>query len=273
MSPEALALIKQRLAIDLKVAVAAFPRKAAQAIEGRGMGISSGTILKVFEIASAELLERALNAWSVCRRILDADEALPSEESRVQVIELVRHLVGDQSDDVERIYGQRAATMQGQWPSIADARMRAVELATSEIDIDFLSRRRRAIPLGDALRLPRYTAVLEHWARALEHAQESPPNVSAAIREGANAIESLARIACNGETSTLGESLKRLRSTRVLDPGFDKMVEGIYTFRNASPGLGHGAPVAPTHREVDWQVMKPMIEGALTLLVSVDVVP
>ena len=135
------------------------------------------------------------------------------------------------------------------------------------------SERRRVAPLADVLRSPRYASVLLHWTRALAHADESPSDPTSAIRQAILALESLAKIVCGAREATLGDAVKRLRANKVLDPGVDDILEGVWKLANAMPrAASWRLPTAPNMTDADWQALKPMIEGALALLVGADVV-
>ena len=117
MSPEALTLAKSRLELEVRDAAYLFPYTVARAT-GSMNRASSAYVQKVLELSRDELEQRGRRAWDICRRILDADDAAPTEATRTQLIELVRQRVGDKSEDVELLYSQAAKHMPvGSWPS------------------------------------------------------------------------------------------------------------------------------------------------------------
>lgn len=274
MSPEAVTLAERRIRTDLKEAERQFAHRAAQRsgeFSIRGVGTSSMMIIAIHELARAELVERALSAWRTVQRLIAADDAQPSDESRSQAIDLCQRAVGELSADIDAVYAKYSSQMQGTWPTIEEPRARAMEVACSEIDIDFLARRRKRLPLDDVLRTPRYQAVYSHWRRASDLASGNPPDVANAIKEGTLAIESLAKVVLAGKCSTLGECVKLLRSRKLIDPGMDKILEGVWTYSSATPGIRHGGTTSPSFAEYDWVVLKPMIDAALHALLLVDV--
>ena len=74
-----------------------------------------------------------------------------------------------------------------------------------------------------------------------------------AIKEGTLAIESLAKIVVTG-SATLGECVKVLRSRRLIDPGMDKILEGVWAYSGATPGIRHGGTTSPSFAEYDWVI-------------------
>jgi hypothetical protein len=228
-------------------------------------------MIAIHELASTELEQRALNAWSICRRVLDADDSEPSDETQAQVGALIARATGDLSADVDKLYATYQARIKGSWPDLGERRARAVSIAASEVDIDFLHRRRKRLPLGDVLRAPRYAAVLSHWAKARAAAENEKADVPAALQGGILAVEALAKIVVQDTCATLGECIKELRSRKLIDAGADKLLEGLWVHANAAPGVRHGATTTVSLSDRDWRVLRPMFEAALTLLIAVDV--
>ena len=273
MTPEALALAAKRIDIDVRESARRFARTVAQRQEelgSRGMGTSSSAVLVVHELARAELEERALSALKTVLRVLAADDAEPSDASQDAIMTLIRRTIVEQSLDIDEAYKTPGDRMAGSWPSLEEPRKRAVEVAQSELDIDFLARRRKRAPLGDMLRAPRYAACSIHWTKAQALASQSEPDIPNAIKEGVTALEALARVVVP-RSATLGDSIRALRAEKRIEPGVDKILEGIWTYASATPGVRHGSGEPPLVGEGDWQVMKPMIDAALVIVLSVDV--
>src|SRR5262249_6092256 len=107
MSPDAIALADRRIRADIKEAERKFVRRAAQRNEessSRGVATSSMMIIAIHELARTELEERALAAWRTVQRLMAADDADASDESRSQAIDLCRQAVGELSVDVDAVY-------------------------------------------------------------------------------------------------------------------------------------------------------------------------
>ena len=123
-------------------------------------------ILSIHALARTELEARARSALTTAQRAFTADDAEPSDELRTEVIGLIDRTVRELSSDVDAVYEKHCSRMKGKWPTLEEPRQRALDLATSDLDIDLLARRRRRVPLGDALKAPRYEACREHWLKA-----------------------------------------------------------------------------------------------------------
>lgn len=272
MTPEALELARSRIEADLAAAVRGFGHAAAEKhaeFAAHGTGTSSMVIIAIHELAREEFESRALGALTTAQRILTADESGPSDESRNQILTLVRLSITELSSDIDAVYKKHCDRMKGDWPSLEEPREHALVIATSDLDIDFLARRRKEVPIRDALRAPRYEVCLGHWRKAQEFMEDGEADAVNALKEGVAAVEALAKVV-SGSGATLGACLKTLRSQKLIDPGADKILEGLWIFANASPGVRHASSEAPTLGERDWQVYGPMIDGALAILLKID---
>jgi hypothetical protein len=201
---------------------------------------------------------------------MEADDAEPSDTTRIEIIKLVELAVRELSADVESVYSKKRELMSGSYPSLEESRERAVALCKSEIDIDFLLRQRKRLPLGDVLRSPRYEVVREHWKNARALAENDSPDIAGALQKGTLALEALAKIVAGGGCATLGDCIKTLRSRKLIDSGIDKVLEGLWMYSSAQPGVRHAAPTATSLTELDWQTLRPMLEGAIAALLLVD---
>ncbi len=274
MTPEAYSLAERRIAVDLGEAARSFAHALAERqaeLSARTSGFSSGMVIAAGETAKGELLSRAKQAWAVCQRILSADDAEPDQATREQVVSLITRAIYSGSEDIDERYKSVCARMKGKWPTLDDAREYAVGLITSELDIDLLSRRRKRLPLGDVLRAPRYTVALDHWSKARAAGETDEPDVQTALREGVLAVESLAKRVIPGGGATLGDCIKTLRKRQLIDAGTDKILEGLWAFANAMPGVRHGSIRQNSLADQDWYVLRPMFEAALTILLRLDV--
>jgi hypothetical protein len=118
-------------------------------------------------------------------------------------------------------------------------RQHALESALAAYDADVIRRIKRRPPLEDELSPPQYLAVKDHWSKALDLAARSDlPN---ALKEAASAVEALAQIVLGKSGTSLGEAVKLLRAQKRIPPGCDAVIEGLWTFANASPGARHGS--------------------------------
>lgn len=101
----------------------------------------------------------------------------------------------------------------------------------------------------DRLGAPRYAAVHEQVAKALDAFRAGEQDLAEAANSAVRAVEALAKIITNEPTKTLGDAVKTLRTSGAIRPPLDKAFEAIYGFRNSRPGLGHGG-VVPSDTEL-----------------------
>ena len=220
-------------------------------------------------LARPELETIALAVVRTAQRLLSADDTEPADASRFEIIGLVKRAIEELSTDIDEEYNRHCDRLKGIWPTLDEPRERAINVVTSELDIDFLARRRKRPPLGDILRSPRYEVSWTHWKKAQTLADGAEADIPNAVKEGVVAVEALAKVVVPGN-ATLGDCIKMLRKQKRIDPGVDKILEGLWVYASASPGIRHGSGVVPILDERDWQIFKPMIDGALNLLRTVD---
>ena len=146
MSPEALALAEKRIEMEMRDRTREFARTAADKHEEasmHGVGTSSMLILSIHALARTELDARARSALATAQRAFTADDAEPSDELRTEVIGLIDRAVRELSSDVDAVYEKHCSRMKGKWPTLEEPRQRALDLATSDLDVDLLARRLR----------------------------------------------------------------------------------------------------------------------------------
>lgn len=126
MTPEAKALAAQRIAIDIKEATLVFARAVAEAQSRKGSsaGYSSAAVMLTHNMARTEIERRALTALDLCQRLLDADDSPSDDDTRNEIIELLRSTIIEQSEDVDALYDRDKKMMGGSssWPSLDEAR-------------------------------------------------------------------------------------------------------------------------------------------------------
>ena len=97
-----------------------------------------------------------------------------------------------------------------------------------------------------------------------------PPDLPNALKEAASSVESLAQIVVSKPGLSLGDALKELRSQKRIPPGSDQVLQGLWTFANASPGARHGSSLAAHVDDSHWGFAKTTAEGGLRLLLDLD---
>jgi len=94
--------------------------------------------------------------------------------------------------------------------------------------------------LEAALAAPRYSGVRTHLSKSQSFLAQDPPDLANSAKEAICAVEALARLVCNDQTSTLGELVKELKARQDLDPALLKALEGMWGYTSNAPGVRHG---------------------------------
>lgn len=183
---------------------------------------------------------------------------------------LAKEALTSGSRDVDRVYADACAKITGSWPTLDEPRARALEKALADAEVDQLGRKARHVPLLDALTAPRYSAAHAHWTKALGFARAVPADHANAMKEAVQALESLAQVALGKDGLTLGEAVKELRSRKELPAGTDKIIDGLWTFANATPGTRHAGTAPPSADAGDWELARDVAEAATRLLLRID---
>lgn len=238
---------------------------------GRGTSASSMQIAAIRGLGRASLIERAAAAQEIFARMMDVDGAEPTEDALAQGRTLIQEALGPMSTDLEPPLHRAENLLRTEVPGNFDQeRIEAGTRAEADLDIDFLRRRRRVTPLGESLRAPRYEAPAHHLSKAHSLAASSPPDFPNAIREAVFALESLSRLVTPGGATTLGEASKKLRAAKILDTGWDKILDGIWAYASDAPGVRHGAPASPNAGAAEWQAVQSLVNSAMSMLMLID---
>ena len=231
---------------------------------------SSAYAKATLRLCEGGLQKRAQIAWDTTRAVLDSEGFTPTEDNKGQIRVLLEEAVTSDSADLHDIYDIAKSAMSGNWPDLSAARSHAIEPALGDADIDLLGRKARRPPLEDELSAPRYQPAREHWRKALGLAGNAPPDLENAVKEAASAVESLAQVVLGKPGLTLGDAIKQLRSSRLIPAGADHVLEGLWTFANASPGVRHGSALAANTTESHWTFARTITEAGMRLLLDVD---
>lgn len=249
MTSDGVAAARKRIQSLLKERREAFAREVTQTREEFGNSIrSSGYVLTIRRLSSVELDFRAQQAWAIIRSVVDNEGWAPNNDHLSHVETELRAALGDGSSDIQAEYENAGKMIRGNWPGLDEARDQALEKALADAEIDQLGRRARHVPLLDHLAAPRYVAAQTHWRKALDFAANDPPDYPNAIKEVVSAVESLAQIVLGKSGVTLGDSIKELRSRKRIPVGADKVLEGLSTLANATPGTRQVEPRLPPRR-------------------------
>ncbi len=94
--------------------------------------------------------------------------------------------------------------------------------------------------LDAALAAPRYAGVRAHLSKSHSFLSQDPPDLANSAKEAICAVEALARLVCNDQSSTLGDLIKKLKAKQDLDPALLKALEGMWGYTSNAPGVRHG---------------------------------
>ncbi len=117
---------------------------------------------------------------------------------------------------------------------------------------------------GMVLGEPRLLKALNHFNKALKYFRDvSNPDFENVVKEAVCAVEATARALFPSEGSTLGDVVKSITGSGKgqLPKPIAKTFEGLYGFRSAGEGVGHGGSVG-------GPVTKELAEYALALAAS-----
>ncbi|MCX7141882.1 MAG: hypothetical protein NT123_12525 [Proteobacteria bacterium] len=274
MSPEGEAAAARSIELSLVDAKREFAQKYGQTTSeynSRGVFRSSMFVLAIAQLCEAQYMTRAKLAWSIAQRIIDSEGWTPSEANRAQIRQLIDEAVSRQSPDLAGQYETAKNFLpNANYPDLEPMRMHAIESAMADAEIDLLGRQAKRPPLIDELSAPRYSSSRSHWLKAIAFSEDAPPDLPNAVKEVASCLESLAKIILGKDGVTLGQAVKDLRSLQRLPAGADKILEGLWTFSNQSPGARHGssnaAHIDPSH----WSFVRTVAEGGMRLLLDID---
>lgn len=274
MSPEAVELAKRQIRLrflDLdKEFIEAWNAMSSEFTKHNALR-SSRYALTAHALCEQELKRRSEAAWNVFRELLDSEGFVPSEDNRGQFCKIVEEALADGCKEVEKIYFKRTnGLLPAEATNLDKGRRHGIESALAAFDGDILRRVKRRPPLEEELSPPRYHPTRQHWRKALELASQATPDLPNAVKEAVSAVESLAQVVVGKSGITLGDAVKQLRGQKRIPPGSDSVIEGLWTFANASPGARHGsampAHIDPSH----WTFARTTAEATLRLLLDLD---
>lgn len=122
----------------------------------------------------------------------------------------------------------------------------------------------------DRLGAPRYSAAKQHFGRALELFDGSPPDYANAIKEAVAAVESVGLLVTGKEKGTLGDVIKDLRHSGRLKPQLAKALESLWGYSSEEPGVRHGKTDAPDVNASEAAFMLSLAGSGLLLLLEMD---
>lgn len=91
----------------------------------------------------------------------------------------------------------------------------------------------------------RYAAAVFHIGKAVGFLRGSNVDLENAAKEAVNAVESVAKVLLNAPSATLGDCIKELRRRDLVPREMARILESLYAYRSATPGVGHGGTALP----------------------------
>jgi hypothetical protein len=125
-------------------------------------------------------------------------------------------------------------------------------------------------PIAALLSPPRYAGPAAHWQKADEFARGDQRDLPNAAKEAICAVEGLARIVTGAHTDTLGELIKKLKTSHNVKPAMAKTLEGLWGFTSNSPGVRHGGATPATIDEGEARYVVDGCEAAIRFLLTLD---
>ncbi|HLA90709.1 MAG TPA: hypothetical protein VJL28_09775 [Gemmatimonadaceae bacterium] len=86
----------------------------------------------------------------------------------------------------------------------------------------------------------RYPAAAVHLDKAVGFLGSTGGDLENAAKEAVAAVESVSKVLLNMPTATLGDCVKEFRKRNLLPRETARILESLYAYRSATPGVGHG---------------------------------
>jgi hypothetical protein len=97
----------------------------------------------------------------------------------------------------------------------------------------------------------RYPAAAFHIGKAISFLRGPAVDLENAAKEAVNAVESVAKVVLNAPAATLGDCVKEFRRRNLLPREMGRILESLYAYRSATPGVGHGGTDLPAVSSAD----------------------
>lgn len=99
----------------------------------------------------------------------------------------------------------------------------------------------------------RFAPAKQHYEKSRRYLFERPLDPENSIKEMVTALESIALVLTSSKSATLGDAVKALKKKQTAPERLLDVIERIYIFACAEPGVRHGKPAPPrvTLREAD----------------------
>lgn len=101
----------------------------------------------------------------------------------------------------------------------------------------------------------RYPTSAHHIEKARSYLHGENVDLPSAAKEAIAAVESVCKTLLNEPTGTLGDCVKALRAKQLGPREIARMLESLYVYRSATPGVAHGGVTLPAVSEAEAQLM------------------
>ena len=124
--------------------------------------------------------------------------------------------------------------------------------------------------ISSLLSAPRYAGPAEHWKKSADFARGDQRDLPNAAKEAICAVEGLARIITGAHSDTLGDLIKKLKTSHNVNAAMAKTLEGLWGFTSNSPGVRHGGATPATIDDNEARYVVDGCEAALRFLLTLD---
>lgn len=192
------------------------------------------------------------NVWSLFRRPPEEDDApllryigakfYWAHKLGADSASLGRHdalRFGLTADDLHRLALEGSGVL---WDRLSNGRYRALPRLLSDFRSGAVPGQERSLfeqiqPFVDR---SRYPAAAVHVSKAVGFLGGPNVDLENAAKEAVSAVESVSKVLLDLPTATLGECVKEFRKRRLLPREMARILESLYAYRGATPGVAHG---------------------------------
>jgi hypothetical protein len=252
-------------------------RVYAQLYKAEGEAVGSGAVERSHyaheqrDLCVRDLDDRATEMWAAYRRVVIDAGVRWSETLREEILGKIG---ADLQQDVNYVQEIARSVIAGHGHSfelfLADACKVTMSRLSTELTLFGMTHRPLLQSIATEFRSPRYDGPRGQWDRVIALLRAEKPDLFAAAKEAVGAVEGLARILIGSETSTLGESIKKLRTAGHLHSSTARALEAFWAMANTVPGLRHGSHTPESIADVEVQYLIDNAEAAIQLLVRLD---
>lgn len=180
--------------------------------------LGHGRLPVVLDQSAASEYERRATAYlDIAKRVVkETDTPWSQEVSRSTRELLAGELAADRQELLDQLRSIVGPQQQVRLNALESSRTRIRRVIEDELSILVIQQDRGRLPLRDLLSSPRYASVLGPWQKANSFLTTTDPDLANAAKEAVGSVEALARIVVADSKPTLGECIKRLRSSSVV---------------------------------------------------------